>query len=64
MGVTSPKLSASPDQVRVLSVDDHVLIREGIAALIANQKDMCLVTEAKPPHADDAPERRGDKLQL
>jgi DNA-binding NarL/FixJ family response regulator len=44
--MTSPKMIASPDQVRVLSVDDHVLIREGIAALIANQNDMRLVAEA------------------
>jgi len=33
-------------QIRVLSVDDHALIREGIAALVANQKDMRLVGEA------------------
>jgi DNA-binding NarL/FixJ family response regulator len=39
MGI-SPKMGASPAQIRVLSVDDHALIREGIAALIANQKDM------------------------
>ena len=43
---SNPKISNSPDQIRVLSVDDHVLIREGIAALIANQKDMSLVAEA------------------
>jgi DNA-binding NarL/FixJ family response regulator len=42
----SPKITTSPGQIRVLSVDDHVLIREGIAALIANQKDMQLVAEA------------------
>ena len=45
MGI-SPKMGASPAQIRVLSVDDHALIREGIAALIANQKDMRLVAEA------------------
>src|ERR1700688_1707116 len=43
---SNPKISNSPDQIRVLSVDDHVLIREGIAALIANQKDMRLVAQA------------------
>jgi DNA-binding NarL/FixJ family response regulator len=43
---SSPKMVTSPTQIRVLSVDDHALIREGIAALIANQKDMCLVGEA------------------
>jgi len=34
------------DTIRVLSVDDHALIREGIAALVANQTDMTLVGEA------------------
>ena len=43
---SNPRISNSTDQIRVLSVDDHVLIREGIAALIANQKDMRLVAEA------------------
>ena len=47
---SSPKMVASPDQVRVLTVDDHVLIREGIAALIANQNDMRLVAEAANGH--------------
>jgi DNA-binding NarL/FixJ family response regulator len=32
--------------IRVLSVDDHALLRDGIAALIANQSDMELVGEA------------------
>jgi len=31
---------------RVLSVDDHALLREGIAALVGNQPDMELVAEA------------------
>ena len=34
------------DLIRVLTVDDHALIREGIAALIADQADMRLVAEA------------------
>jgi DNA-binding NarL/FixJ family response regulator len=42
----SPKIGAGPGPIRVLTVDDHALIREGIAALIANQKDMSLVGEA------------------
>jgi DNA-binding NarL/FixJ family response regulator len=33
-------------RIRVLAVDDHPLLREGIAALITNQPDMQLVGEA------------------
>ncbi len=33
--------------VRVMSVDDHPLLREGIAAVINNQPDMQLVTSAE-----------------
>ena len=32
--------------IRVLSADDHALLREGIAALVGNQSDMKLVAEA------------------
>ena len=33
-------------QIRVFSVDDHPLLREGIAALVRNQPDMELIAEA------------------
>jgi len=33
-------------RIRVLSVDDHPLLREGIAAIVNNQSDMLLVAEA------------------
>jgi DNA-binding NarL/FixJ family response regulator len=33
--------------IRLLSVDDHALLRDGIAALIGSQEDMELVAEAK-----------------
>jgi len=35
-----------PGLIRILSVDDHALLREGIAALVASQSDMELVAEA------------------
>jgi DNA-binding NarL/FixJ family response regulator len=37
-------MSAQP--IRVLAVDDHLLLREGIGALLAPQQDMKLVAEA------------------
>jgi DNA-binding NarL/FixJ family response regulator len=39
-------MSANPDLIRVLAVDDHPLLREGIAGLIKGERDMELVAEA------------------
>ena len=36
----------APNPIRVLSVDDHPLLREGIAAMIESQPDMRLVAHA------------------
>jgi len=36
----------TPSQIRVFSVDDHPLLREGIAALVNNQPDMVLIAQA------------------
>lgn len=35
-----------PKRIRVFSVDDHPLLREGLAAIINNQPDMVLVAQA------------------
>jgi DNA-binding NarL/FixJ family response regulator len=38
-------MSAASDPIRILIVDDHPLLREGIAALVGGQADMTLVAE-------------------
>ena len=39
-----------PAKIRVLSIDDHPLVREGLAALINSQTDMCVVAQGSTGH--------------
>lgn len=39
-------MSSVPNRIRILAVDDHPLLLEGVAALVASQTDMELVAEA------------------
>jgi len=39
-------MSSASGIIRLLTVDDHPLLRDGIASMIANQPDMALVAEA------------------
>jgi DNA-binding NarL/FixJ family response regulator len=43
-------MSSDLHPIRILAVDDHPLIREGIAGLVATQADMRLVAEAADGH--------------
>jgi len=39
-------INAEPTQIRILAVDDHPVLRQGIAGLVGGQADMRLVAEA------------------
>ena len=39
-------MTADPSPIRILSVDDHPLLRQGVAALVGGQPDMSLIAEA------------------
>jgi DNA-binding NarL/FixJ family response regulator len=40
-------MSEDIKQIRILAVDDHPVLRQGIAALIVAQSDMTLVAEGR-----------------
>jgi DNA-binding NarL/FixJ family response regulator len=39
-------MSANPDMIRILVVDDHPLLRSGVTALVGSQPDMTVVADA------------------
>jgi len=39
-------MKTSPDRIRILLADDHPLLRDGVAGLVADQPDMELVAQA------------------
>src|SRR5215470_1973228 len=39
-------MTKSPDRIRILIVDDHPLLREGVVSLVEKQIDMLIVAEA------------------
>ena len=41
---------SSKRKIRIFSVDDHPLLREGIAAIINSQDDMVIVAQASTGH--------------
>ena len=43
-------MSDGSAQIRILTVDDHALVRQGIAVLIGTQPDLALVAEASNGH--------------
>jgi len=40
------KVMSAKNQIRILTADDHPVLRQGIAAILATEEDMLLVAEA------------------
>jgi DNA-binding NarL/FixJ family response regulator len=44
-----PPVALEPQPLKVALIDDHVLFRQGLGAIIATQPDLCVVGEATEP---------------
>ena len=51
MTTANATLSRAPRKKRVLIVDDHPIIRHGVAALIQSEPDLEVCAEADSPHS-------------
>ena len=47
---TKPQLAAQPKKFRVLLVDDHPIVRQGLALIIDREPDLCVCGEAEGAH--------------
>jgi DNA-binding NarL/FixJ family response regulator len=45
-GLRKEQMTTTPNPIRILLADDHPLLRDGVAGLVADQPDMELVAEA------------------
>jgi len=45
LGVPQPRSALS--KIRILIADDHVVVREGLVAILSRQSDMAVVGEAR-----------------